>query len=185
MESELIHLAIVDIMMPLKNGWELCEEIRKYYDIPVIMLTAKGAIEDKERAYLSGTDDYMVKPFEPKELLFRMKALLRRYQMVSSDLIRLNHVTIDRQSYEVRAGDQPMALPLKEFELLAQLAQHPGRIFTREQLLQLIWGQDFSGDSRTIDVHIKRLRERFAQHTDDFIISTIRGIGYKLEVKDI
>lgn len=183
MEKELIHLAVVDVMMPLKNGWELCEEIRRYYDIPVIMLTAKGAIEDKERGFTSGTDDYMVKPFEPKELLFRMKALLRRYQMVSSDLIQLNGISIDRQGYEVKSEDKVFILPLKEFELLAQLANHPGRIFTREQLLNLIWGQDFEGDSRTIDVHIKRLRERFAEYTDDFIISTIRGIGYKLEVK--
>lgn len=182
MEKELIHLAVVDVMMPLKNGWELCEEIRKYYDIPVIMLTAKGAIEDKERGFTSGTDDYMVKPFEPKELLFRMKALLRRYQMVSSDLIQLNGISIDRQGYEVKSEDKVFILPLKEFELLAQLANHPGRIFTREQLLNLIWGQDFEGDSRTIDVHIKRLRERFAEYTDDFMISTIRGIGYKLEV---
>ncbi|NIK78226.1 DNA-binding response OmpR family regulator [Paenibacillus castaneae] len=183
MGKELIHLAVVDVMMPLKNGWELCEEIRRYYDIPVIMLTAKGAIEDKERGFTSGTDDYMVKPFEPKELLFRMKALLRRYQMVSSDLIQLNGISIDRQGYEVKSEDKVFILPLKEFELLAQLANHPGRIFTREQLLNLIWGQDFEGDSRTIDVHIKRLRERFAEYADDFIISTIRGIGYKLEVK--
>lgn len=183
MEDELIHLAVVDVMMPMKNGWELCEEIRQYYDIPIIMLTAKGAIEDKEKGFSSGTDDYMVKPFEPKELLFRVKALLRRYQMVSSDLIRLNDVSIDRQSYEVTAGNEVLVLPLKEFQLLSQLAGHPGRIFTREQLLKLIWGEDFEGDSRTIDVHIKRLRDRFTSFNDDFVISTIRGIGYKLEVQ--
>ncbi|GIP35183.1 response regulator transcription factor [Paenibacillus sp. J2TS4] len=184
MENEQIHLAIVDIMMPGKNGWELCEEIRKYYDIPVILLTAKGEIADKEKGFLSGTDDYLVKPFEPQELLFRIKALLRRYQLVSSEWIKLNQITIDRQSYEVRKGDETVVLPLKEFELLSQLASHPGRIFTREQLLGLIWGADYEGDSRTIDVHIKRLRERFQDRSDDFVITTVRGIGYKLEVPE-
>ncbi|MBP1991123.1 response regulator transcription factor [Paenibacillus eucommiae] len=182
MENEQVHLAVVDVMMPAKNGWELCEEIRKFYDIPVIMLTAKGQIEDKEQGYLSGTDDYMVKPFEPKELLFRIKALLRRYQMVSSELIQINSTTIDRRSYEVKIDGETLIIPLKEFELLAQLASQPGRIFTREQLLQLIWGNDYEGDSRTIDVHIKRLRERFYDITDDFVITTVRGIGYKFEV---
>ncbi|WP_397346655.1 response regulator transcription factor [Paenibacillus sp. 32O-W] len=184
LESEQIHLAIVDVMMPGKNGWELCEEIRKHYDIPVILLTAKGELADKEKGFISGTDDYLVKPFEPKELLFRIKALLRRYQMVSSELIKLNDTVIDRKSYEVRIGNETVVLPLKEFELLSQLASQPGRIFTREQLLALIWGNDYEGDSRTIDVHIKRLRERFHERTGDFKITTVRGIGYKLEVPE-
>lgn len=183
MDREQIHLAVVDIMMPGKDGWELCHDIRGHYDIPVILLTAKGEVEDKEKGFLSGTDDYVVKPFEPKELLFRIKALLRRYQMVSSAKIRLNETVIDRSSYEIRVGGRTMTLPLKEFELLCQLASYPGRIFTREQLVQLIWGPDFEGDSRTIDVHVKRLRERFSPVTDDFVITTVRGLGYKLEVK--
>ena len=183
LDKETIHVAIVDIMMPVKNGWELCEEIRRDYDIPVLLLTAKGGLDDKEKGYLSGTDDYLVKPFEPKELLFRVKALLRRYQVVSAELIRLNRTVIDRNSYEVKIGGEVVAIPLKEFELLAQLASHPGRIFTREQLVQLIWGADYEGDSRTVDVHIKRLRERFAEQADDFVITTVRGIGYKVEVK--
>lgn len=182
LESEQIHLAVVDIMMPGKNGWELCGEIRRHYDIPVILLTAKGELEDKEKGYDSGTDDYLVKPFEPRELLFRIKALLRRYQMVSSEIIRFGHTTIDRNSYEIYVGDERISLPLKEFELLSQLAANPGRIYTREQLLQLIWGTDYAGDSRTIDVHIKRLRERFGDRTNDFSIATVRGLGYKLEV---
>ncbi|MVO98100.1 response regulator [Paenibacillus sp. N10] len=181
LEQEQIHLAVVDVMMPAKNGWELCKEIRKFYDIPVIMLTAKGELEDKEKGFLSGTDDYLVKPFEPKELLFRIKALLRRYQMVSSAVIQLGQTQIDRKSYEILCGDDKRVIPLKEFELLAQLASHPGRIFTREQLLRLIWGSDYEGDSRTIDVHIKRLRERFTDRGDDFVITTVRGLGYKLE----
>lgn len=184
LEREQVHLAIVDVMMPHKNGWELCEEIRSDYDIPVILLTAKGELRDKERGFRSGTDDYVVKPFEPSELLYRIKALLRRYQMVSSEAIRLHEVVIDRKSYDVAVGEETLSLPLKEFELLAQLASQPGRIFTREQLLQLIWGHDYEGDSRTIDVHIKRLRERFHGKTDDFVITTVRGLGYKLEVRE-
>jgi len=183
-ESEQVHLAIVDVMMPGMDGLELCREIREHYDIPVIMLTAKGQIEDKEQGYNAGTDDYLVKPFEPKELLFRIKALLRRYKLVSSEVIKLGNVSIDRKGYEIRVGDEPVTIPLREFELLAQLASQPGRIYTREQLIQLVWGADYEGDSRTVDVHVKRLRERFADRQEDFVITTIRGLGYKLEVKD-
>ncbi|MFF2154754.1 response regulator transcription factor [Paenibacillus chitinolyticus] len=182
LEREQIHLAVIDVMMPGKNGLELCEEIRSYYDIPVILLTAKGELKDKEKGYLSGTDDYLVKPFEPKELLFRVKALLRRYQLVSSDVITLNRTVIDRKSYEIHMNGETYVIPLKEFELLAQLASQPGRIFTREQLLKLVWGADYEGGSRTIDVHIKRLRERFHDKTSDFVLTTVRGLGYKLEV---
>jgi len=184
LEAEQVHLAVVDVMMPGKNGWELCEDIRKHFDIPVIMLTAKGELADKEKGFLSGTDDYMVKPFEPKELLYRIKALLRRYQLVSGEEIRFGDTVIDRKSYEIRIGGESIVIPLKEFELLAQLASQPGRIFTREQLLILIWGADYEGDSRTIDVHIKRLRERFQGRTEAFVITTMRGLGYKLEVSE-
>ncbi len=184
LEQEQVYLAVVDVMMPGKNGWELCEEIRQFYDIPVILLTARGEMEDKAKGFLSGTDDYVVKPFEPEELLFRIRALLRRYQMVSDNIITLNKTVIDRNNYEVKVGEKRMELPLKEFQLLAQLASQPDRTYTRDQLLDLIWGQDFEGDNRTIDVHIKRLRERFRDLTDDFKIVTIRGLGYKLEAKD-
>ncbi|KRG12263.1 response regulator transcription factor [Lederbergia galactosidilytica] len=184
LEQEQVHLAIVDVMMPGKNGWELCEEIRQFYDIPVILLTARGEMEDKAKGFLSGTDDYVVKPFEPEELLFRIRALLRRYQMVSDNIITLNKTVIDRNKYEVKVGEKHLELPLKEFQLLAQLASQPDRIYTREQLLDLVWGQDFVGDNRTIDVHIKRLRERFRGLTDDFKIVTIRGLGYKLEARE-
>ncbi|MEC0227385.1 response regulator transcription factor [Paenibacillus alba] len=185
LNAEQVHLAVVDVMMPLKNGLDLCSEIREHYDIPVILLTAKGELEDKEKGFQSGTDDYMVKPFEPKELLFRARALLRRYQLVSSEVITLNHTIINRNSYEVTVGDESLLLPLKEFQLLAQLASHPGRIFTREQLIQMLWGTDYEGDNRTIDVHIKRLRERFYEISQDFVITTVRGIGYKLEVNEV
>ncbi|ASJ56883.1 DNA-binding response regulator [Brevibacillus formosus] len=183
LEQESVQLAIVDVMMPGKNGWELCREIREFYDLPVIMLTAKGEVRDKEKGFLAGTDDYLTKPFEPTELLYRIKALLRRYQMVSKQIIVMNDTVIDRISHVVKVKDELIHLPLKEFELLAQLASFPDRIFTRDQLLELVWGGDTESDSRTIDVHIKRLREKFTEKTNDFIISTVRGLGYKLEVR--
>ncbi|KWW22263.1 MULTISPECIES: response regulator transcription factor [Bacillaceae] len=182
LENERIHLAVVDIMMPYKNGLDLCKEIRDQYDLPVILLTAKDQLIDKEKGYFAGTDDYLVKPFEPRELIFRIKALLRRYRMVNSESIALNETIIDRKSYEVRIEGKTLLLPLKEFELLAQLGSFPEQVFTREQLIELVWGADFEGDDRTIDVHIKRLRERFSGRTDDFAITTVRGLGYKLEV---
>ncbi|WP_369903290.1 response regulator transcription factor [Bacillus manliponensis] len=183
LEKENIQLAIVDIMMPHVDGYTLCEEIRKYYDIPVILLTAKNQLIDKEKGFLSGTDDYIVKPFEPAEVLFRMKALLRRYEKVNANIIQVGDTTIDRKSFEVKCKNQTILLPLKEFELLSQLASYPGRIFSREELIELIWGIDFTGDDRTVDVHIKRLRDRFSKRTDDFQIKTVRGMGYKLELK--
>jgi len=180
--NQQVNLAIVDVMMPGIDGYQLCEEIRKYYDFPVILLTAKSELIDKEKGFSVGTDDYLTKPFEPKELLFRIKALLRRFNMVSAQKITLNETIIDRKSYEVYCNGKLLMLPMKEFELLSQLASYPDRIFTREELIQLIWGADFEGDDRTINVHIKRLRERFSTLTDDFNIKTVRGVGYKLEV---
>lgn len=184
MEEEQVHLALVDIMMPHVDGYELCQEIRKYYDIPVMMITAKGEIVDKEKAYQAGTDDYIVKPFEPKEVIFRIKALLRRFQMINEEMIHVGNITINLQSYEVEANGKTVILPLKEFELLAQLANFPDQIFSREQLIDLVWGNDFIGNDRTVDVHVKRLRERFNASEHQFSIETVRGVGYKLkEVK--
>ncbi|MGM7682561.1 response regulator transcription factor [Cytobacillus sp. Hm23] len=182
LSNKKIHLAVVDIMMPNMDGFELCEEIKQFYDIPVILLTAKDQLVDKERGYLTGTDDYLTKPFEPKELLFRIKALLRRFQIVNNNVIYIGQTTIDRNSYEIHCNRKLLLLPLKEFDLLSQLASYPNRIFTRQELIENIWGRDFSGDDRTVDVHIKRIRERFSTLTDDFAIITVRGIGYKLEV---
>ncbi|HLS06515.1 MAG TPA: response regulator transcription factor [Bacillota bacterium] len=179
--KERIHLAIVDIMMPNVDGYELCEQIRKTYDIPVMMLTAKRELVDKEKAYLAGTDDYVIKPFEPKEVIFRIKALLRRFQMISEEVITIGQVAINRKSFAVEFNGKTVVLPLKEFELLAQMASYPGRTFTREQLIELVWGSEFSGSDRTVDVHIKRLRERFHEQ-DEFSLETVRGRGYKLVV---
>lgn len=179
--KERVHLAIVDIMMPNVDGYELCEKIRQDYDIPVMMLTAKRELVDKEKAYLAGTDDYVVKPFEPKEVIFRIKALLRRFQMISEEVITIGNVSINRKSYAVELDGKTIVLPLKEFELLAQMASYPGRTFTREQLIELVWGSDFTGSDRTVDVHIKRLRERFKDQSE-FSLETVRGRGYKLVV---
>ncbi|MNQ98624.1 Heme response regulator HssR [compost metagenome] len=182
MKSASIDLAIIDVMMPKMDGYELCDFIRQNYDVPIIMLTARDQLSDKEQGYLRGTDDYLTKPFEPDELIFRIKALFRRYTRTSSDMIRLNRIVIDRKNMEITDGETVFLLPMKEFELLAQLAQYPGRLFSRVELIHLVWGADYEGDDRTVDVHIKRLRQRFAEYTDDFSIQTVRGIGYKMEV---
>ena len=181
LKKQSIDLAILDVMMPEMDGLELCEYVRENYDIPIILLTARDQIGDKEQGYLRGTDDYLTKPFELPELLFRLKALFRRYSLASSDKIRLNELVIDRKNYEVVNGDDVFFPPLKEFELLAQLAEYPGRVFSRDELIRLIWGPDYDGDERTVDVHIKRLRKRFPEDKQGFAIQTIRGIGYKLE----
>lgn len=182
LEENEIHLAIVDLMMPNKDGYQLCEEIRRDYDIPVVILTAKDNMMDKEKGFRAGTDDYLTKPFEPKELIFRIKALLRRFHIAGGeDVITFNQTVINKKSYEVTTHGHTMILPLKEFELLYQLASFPGRTFTREDLITKVWGADFIGDDRTVDVHIKRLRERFQNRTDDFHIRTVRGLGYQLE----
>lgn len=183
LEREKINLAIIDIMMPEVDGYQLCKKAREIYDIPIIMLTAKDQLIDKEKGFVMGTDDYVIKPFEPKEILFRVKALLRRYQVLNQDSIVIGQTTIDRKSYEVRCFGNTILLPYKEFELLSQLASYPNRVFMRAELIQLIWGEEFTGDERTIDVHIKRLRERFSNITQDFAIKTVRGVGYKLEVR--
>ncbi|WP_040978059.1 response regulator transcription factor [Oceanobacillus jeddahense] len=178
-------LAIVDVMMPFMDGFQLTKEIRKQYDIPIILLTAKGQIEDKEEGFLAGTDDYLVKPFEPRELSFRIHALLRRYQQeTDTHIIRLGNTEINLDSYEVKLRDKTLLLPLKEFELLALLATYPQHVFTRAQLIEKIWGMDYEGEERTVDVHIKRLRKRFSSQTAAFSIKTVRGVGYRLETAE-
>ncbi|MFD0828680.1 response regulator transcription factor [Neobacillus sp. M.A.Huq-85] len=183
LETDLCDLAIVDIMMPVMDGYSLTREIRKQYDIPVILLTAKSQIEDKEKGFESGTDDYLVKPFEPRELIFRVNALLRRYGKTSEANISLGSLFINKKGYEVKINQKTYMLPLKEFELLSFLAEHQNQVFSRGHLIEKIWGLDFDGDERTVDVHIKRLRERFNMIEKDFSIKTIRGVGYSLEVQ--
>ncbi|MGG3468912.1 response regulator transcription factor [Neobacillus pocheonensis] len=183
LEKELCDLAIVDVMMPVMDGFLLTNKIRKLYDIPVILLTAKSQIEDKEKGFESGTDDYLIKPFEPKELIFRVNALLRRYGNTSEANINLGSLSINKKSYEVKIKNKTFMLPLKEFELLSFLATHPNQVFSRSHLIEKVWGLEFEGDERTVDVHIKRLRERFSNMSADFAIKTIRGVGYSLEVE--
>jgi two-component system, OmpR family, response regulator len=183
LNKDLCDLVIIDIMMPIMNGYLLTTEIRKKYDIPIILLTAKSQIEDKEKGFESGTDDYLIKPFEPKELIFRVNALLRRYGKTGEANIRVGSLYINKKSYEVKIKNITFLLPLKEFELLAFLGTNPNQVFSRSHLIEKIWGLDFEGDDRTVDVHIKRLRERFADHSENFAIKTIRGVGYSLEVQ--
>ncbi|MBM7653060.1 response regulator transcription factor [Neobacillus cucumis] len=179
-------LAVVDVMMPFMDGYTLTKQIRTLYDIPVLLLTAKSEIEDKEQGYQAGTDDYLTKPFEPKELIFRIKALLRRYDhQLDESILKIGKTAINKKSYEVQVGNRSLLLPLKEYELLSYLMSNPKQVFSREHLIEQIWGLDYEGDARTVDVHIKRLRERFNKLTDDFQIKTVRGVGYLLEVQRI
>ena len=182
LDSVKVDLAIIDVMMPKMDGWELCQEIRTTFDIPILMLTAKGETSQKLKGFELGTDDYVVKPFEPLELVARVHALLKRYRLAASQTIQVGELKMDRKSFEVKVNGESLTLPLKEFELLFKLASYPGRTFSREQLIEDIWGYDFVGTDRTLDVHINRLRERFPQEKHSFKITTIRGLGYRLEV---
>jgi two-component system, OmpR family, response regulator len=181
LDAVKVDLAIIDIMMPKMDGWELCQEIKTTFDIPVLMLTAKGETSQKLKGFQLGTDDYLVKPFEPLELVARVKALLKRYRIETSQTIQIGNLMMDRKTYRVIDNDENLTLPLKEFELLFKLASYPGRTFSREQLIEDIWGYDFHGNDRTLDVHISRLRERFPEEKHSFKITTIRGLGYRLE----
>lgn len=186
LQKEVCSLAVVDVMMPFMDGFSLTKEIRRKYDIPVILLTAKNQIEDKEEGFRSGTDDYLIKPFEPRELTFRIEALLRRYDKDDNNsILKIGNMVINKKNYEVRIEQKVILLPLKEFELLALLASHPMQVFHREQLIDLIWGEDYEGDERTIDVHIKRLRKRFSSMAENFSIKTVRGVGYSLETNHL
>ena len=182
LDTVKVDLFIIDIMMPNMDGWELCRELRAAYDLPILMLTAKGETSQKLKGFQMGTDDYLVKPFEPLELVARVHALLKRYRIAASQTIQIGELRMDRKSFEVKVNDENLTLPLKEFELLFKLASYPGRTFSREQLIEDIWGYDFVGTDRTLDVHINRLRERFPQEKHSFRITTIRGLGYRLEI---
>ena len=176
-------LAIIDLMMPYMDGYELCRELRQYYEnLPVLMLTAKAELTSKIKGFESGADDYLTKPFEGDELLLRVKALLRRYKIEASQTISIGNAVIDRNSYLVAINGAKEDIPMKEFELLFKLAGFPGRTFSRDQLLEDVWGYDFEGNERTLDVHIGRLRERFPFEISGFKITTVRGLGYRLEV---
>ncbi|MEO2076676.1 MAG: response regulator transcription factor [Bacillus sp. (in: firmicutes)] len=183
LESELPDLAIVDVMMPGIDGIELTKTIRNdHVDIPVLLLTAKRELEDKEKGFLAGSDDYIVKPFEPKELLFRITAILRRYDKPADTKLQVGSLTINRKRFEVTAGTSTLLLPLKEFELLSLLASKPNQVYERAAIMEKIWGYDYEGDEQTLNTHIKRIRERLSKIASDVEITTVRGVGYKLEV---
>ena len=181
-ENQYIDLAVVDIMMPGMDGFELVEQLRQYREFPVIMLTAKSQSKDKLRGFSLGIDDYVTKPFDPDELMARVKTILKRYSINSSNVVKIGDVIFDGDKYEVRYQDQIIHLPLKQFELAFELAKNPNQIFTREQLIEKIWGMDYDGFDRTVDVHIKRIRENLG-HLPGFKVVTVRGLGYKIEVE--
>jgi len=178
-------IVILDIMLPGLDGWQVLKEMRKVSSIPIIMLTAKGETFDKVLGLELGADDYIVKPFDTKELVARVKAVLRRYEhkdFGTQEVIYPNLV-INKSNYTVKLNGKDIELPPKELELLYFLASNPNKVFTREQLLEHVWGFDFYGDSRTVDVHIKRLREKIKSQNQIWQLKTVWSVGYKFEVK--
>ena len=185
-KSEAPAIVILDVMMPEMDGWQVCREIRRISNIPIIMLTAKGETFDKVLGLELGADDYMVKPFEPKELIARVKAVLRRSDTKEASAekeIVFPNLTINLSNYELKINGNIVEIPPKELELLYFLASNPNRVFTREQLLEEVWGFDYFGDSRTVDVHIKRLREKLEGVEANWQLKTVWGVGYKFEVR--
>lgn len=189
-ESFLPNLILLDLMLPGMDGYQVCREIRAKYSVPIIMLSAKGEVFDKVLGLEMGADDYIEKPFDSKELVARAKAVLRRYkpapaekEVVKVKCVEYTDLTINLTNYSVIYMDKTIDMPPKELELLYFLAASPNHVFTREQLLDQIWGYEYIGDTRTVDVHIKRLREKIKDHAD-WKIATIWGIGYKFELRN-
>ena len=179
-------LVLLDIMLPKKDGWQVCREIREISSKPIFMLTAKGEVFDKVLGLELGADDFMVKPFETKELSARVKAVLRRYSAHDNqnddETIKFDNIEISRQKYELKLNGKSVDIPPKELELLYFLASNYNRVFTRDQLLDKVWGFDYLGDSRTVDVHVKRLREKLEGVSDKWVLKTVWGVGYKFEL---
>lgn len=179
-DAEYFDLIISDIMMPRMDGYTLVRELREAGNTtPILMITAKDAFDDMQKGFLSGTDDYMVKPVNVNEMLLRVQALLRRAQMINERKQTIGNTVLECDTFSVISNGDSVILPQKEFQLLYKLASYPGRIFTRQQLMDDVWGYDTESDTHTIDVHIGRLRERFKDNTD-FKIVTMRGVGYKV-----
>ncbi|GBF10892.1 response regulator transcription factor [Tepidibacillus sp. HK-1] len=179
------HLVLLDIMLPQLDGWNVCKEIRRVSNIPIVMLTARGEQFDKVLGLELGADDYIVKPFDFRELIARIRAVLRRYapKGVEVKQIVYPNLMIDINEYHVRLNGEHLKLKPKELELLYFLASHPNQVFTRQQLLEEVWGFDFSGSTRTIDVHVDRLRKKVHDDKEIWQIKTLWGVGYKFEVK--
>ena len=179
---------LLDIMLPKLDGWQVCREIRKFSDKPIIMLTAKGETFDKVLGLELGADDYMTKPFDTKEMVARIKAVLRRAGSSNNadapKEVNYENLSINLTNYEMKVNGTPVDTPPKELELIYHLASNPNRVFTRDQLLDEVWGFDYYGDSRTVDVHVKRLREKLEGVSDKWELKTVWGVGYKFETKD-
>ncbi|MBR7165299.1 MAG: response regulator transcription factor [Clostridia bacterium] len=179
-------LVLLDIMMPKKDGWQVCREIREQSAKPIIMLSAKGEVFDKVLGLELGADDFVVKPFDIKEVAARIKAVLRRYNTRESfnteEVIKFDNLEISKQKYELKLAGKVVDVPPKELELLYFLTSNYNRVFTRDQLLDRVWGFDYAGESRTVDVHVKRLREKLDGVSDKWILKTVWGVGYKFEL---
>ena len=183
-------LVLLDIMLPKMDGWQVCREIRKTSGVPIIMLTAKGETFDKVLGLELGADDYVVKPLDTKEVMARVKAVLRRTKGDSEagedkkKTVIYDNLEINIQNYEMKVKGVPVDTPPKELELIYHFASNPNRVYTRDQLLDEVWGFDYYGDSRTVDVHVKRLREKLEGVSDKWCLKTVWGVGYKFETKD-
>ena len=179
-------LVLLDLMMPVMDGWEVCKAIRAEDDTPVIMLTAKAELDDKIAGFKTGADDYITKPFEMKEVLARIEAVLRRSDRGTAEAparrLVFDQLVIDMDAFELLVADKKVEAPPKEMELLYYLASSPNRVYTRNQLLDEVWGFDYFGDSRTVDVHVKRLREKLEGTSEKWCLKTVWGVGYKFEV---
>ena len=180
-------LVLLDIMLPKKDGWQVCREIREMSQKPIIMITAKGEVFDKVLGLELGADDFIVKPFDTKEISARVKAVLRRYTSSArgeeEETIKFENIEISLRKYELKINSSPVDIPPKELELLYFLASNYNRVFTRDQLLDKVWGFDYLGDSRTVDVHVKRLREKLEGVSDKWSLKTVWGVGYKFALQ--
>ena len=186
-ETEQPDLMLLDVMMPRVDGWQVCREVRKKSQCPIIMITAKGEVFDRVLGLELGADDYVVKPFETKEVIARIRAVLRRSgvsQQKQTRVVEYDGLSINMENFELRVNGKVVEAPPKEMELLYHLASNPNRVFTRDQLLDEVWGFEYYGDSRTVDVHIKRLREKCDGISDRWNLKTVWGVGYKFEVKN-
>lgn len=186
-ESERPDFVMLDIMLPGLDGWQVCREIRKQSQCPIIMLTAKGEVFDKVLGLELGADDYVVKPFEAKEVVARIRAVMRRTgqpERTEVKEVKWDKLSINLTNYELKVNGVQVDTPPKEMELIYHLASNPNRVFKRDQLLDEVWGFDYYGDSRTVDVHIKRLREKLEGVSDKWVLKTVWGVGYKFEVKE-
>ena len=186
-DSTQPDLVLLDVMMPRLDGWQVCRELRKKSQCPIIMLTAKGEVFDKVLGLDLGADDYVTKPFEAKEVIARIKAVLRRCGSDTTEkarVVEFDGLYINMENYELKVRGKAVDTPPKEMELIFHLASNPNRVYTRDQLLDEVWGFEYYGDSRTVDVHVKRLREKLEGVSESWTLKTVWGVGYKFEVKE-